>query len=70
MTSFDRPDGKSLPVGHAHADVENPHLVRICATLVATKLSFWLLLARYEAFVFDCDGVLWGGSHSIEGSRE
>lgn len=25
---------------------------------------------RYEAFVFDCDGVLWGGSHSIEGSRE
>ncbi|CAN0563305.1 unnamed protein product, partial [Ectocarpus sp. 12 AP-2014] len=25
---------------------------------------------RYEAFVFDCDGVLWGGSHAIEGSLD
>eukprot|EP00903_Cladosiphon_okamuranus_P018093 g16651.t1 len=28
------------------------------------------LVSKYEAFVFDCDGVLWGGSHSIDGSLE
>ncbi|CAN0135736.1 unnamed protein product [Ectocarpus sp. 4 AP-2014] len=28
------------------------------------------LVSKYEAFVFDCDGVLWGGSHAIEGSLD
>ena len=38
-------------------------------------VGYWLCSplsppSRYDNFVFDCDGVLWGGSHSIDGSRE
>ncbi|CAM9504882.1 unnamed protein product [Choristocarpus tenellus] len=28
------------------------------------------LVNKYDNFVFDCDGVLWGGSHTIDGSIE
>lgn len=28
------------------------------------------LLDKYDTWMFDCDGVLWSGDHSIEGAIE
>ncbi|CAN0077010.1 unnamed protein product [Ascophyllum nodosum] len=35
---------------------------------VDTEESASALVRKYDNFVFDCDGVLWAGSHDIEGS--
>lgn len=35
-----------------------------------TQESQAALVSKYDSFVFDCDGVLWGGSHAIEGSLD
>lgn len=37
---------------------------------LTTKEEYADLLSRYDAFLFDCDGVLWSGDDLIPGAKE
>lgn len=51
--------------GHGH---EISHIPRhIMAVRISTAEEYEALLRDYDTWLFDCDGVLWRGDHSIEG---
>lgn len=38
------------------------------STRLSTPSDYESLLDKYDTWMFDCDGVLWSGDHSIDGA--